>query len=384
MVLIFSPVIVVWSLYWIFVNKYKKISSLIPVIKRLFLSALLSLGLAAFFTLPVLFESRLVQIDSMFTNYYTYSIHFASVFQLFISNFWGDGPSVWGTNDGMSFAIGYLQWIIPVILLFFIIFRFFKTRRLTKLETSVVGLISLAFFSAFMSQERSTFIWKLLPLIQKVQFPWRFLNVTTFLFSLSSGFLFLLLNQLKFLKRFKYHLLGLIIVILIAVNLSHFTPITFGPITDQQKFSGKAWTNQVTGGIYDYLPKTASVAPVRPAREYVDEVIPSNTKYILSGQKRGTDWQYFNINLDSPAMVYLSVIAFPQFQLYDHQQPVAYQIEPINGRISVNLAAGQHQIYLKLRNTLIRTVSNYISLISLIIIIYLLLPEKWKKLTLRP
>lgn len=381
MALIFTPVVVIWSLYWIYTLKIKKFSKLLPIIFRLALAALLALGLAAFFTLPVLFESKLVQIDSMFTNYYTYSIHFASIHQLFFSSFWGDGPSVWGPNDGMSFAIGYLQWIVPTAISIYLAIKFFKKRVLSKIEICVAGLTAMAFFSAFMSQERSTFIWKLLPIIQKLQFPWRFLNVTDFLFSLAAGFLPLIIITKKINKKISYGLILVTIVLLFIFNLSHYTPVTYGPITDAQKFSGQAWTNQITGGIYDYLPKTALKASFRPANQYIDEIIPENSAYQITGQKKGSDWQFFNLNLSKPATVYLSELAFPQFVVYDNQQKISYEIEPEYGRISLNLAAGQHQIYLKLQNTPIRTISNYLSLFSLVVVVYLLLPKKWKKLT---
>jgi len=381
MVLIFTPVVVVWSIYWIITLKHKSIRILLRVLLRLFLSALLSLGLASFFTLPVLFETNLVQIDSMFTNYYTYSIHFISVFQLFISNYWGDGPSVWGPNDGISFAIGYLHWIIPVFILIYLTVKYFRKRGLSNIDLSVLVLILIAFISAFMSHERSTFIWKIFPIIQKIQFPWRFLNLTSFLFSLAIGYLSLILFQKKTINHLNNFILVFIISLLIIINIKHYTPITFGPITDQQKFSGQAWINQVTGGIYDYLPKTAKIAPIRPAHDYIDQIIPDNTKYILSGQKRGTDWQFFNLDLEKPADIYLSVIAFPKFQVYDNQQIIRFQIEPVNGRIFLNLNAGYHQIYLKLQNTPIRIISNYISLFSFAVIIYLILPKKWKKST---
>jgi hypothetical protein len=381
MVLIFSPLVLLWSLFWVFISRPKKLSDTFPSLLRLFLSALLALGISAFFTLPVLFESKLVQIDSMFTNYYTYSIHFVSLFQLFISNVWGDGPSVWGPNDNLSFAIGYLHWLIPTICLLLLFVKHFKNKKFSNLEIAVVGLIFMAYFSAFMTHERSTFIWKIFTPLQKIQFPWRFLNVTEFLFSLSAGFLPLLIIRHKILKISHYVLFIVIIVLLIAINVNHFTPITFGPITDAQKFSGQAWTNQITGGIYDYLPKTAKTAPKAPAKASIDQIVPSDANYTLSGQKKGTDWQFFNLTLEKPSTVYLSVLAFPTFEITDNQQKINYQIEPELGRISLTLDAGQHQIYLKLRNTPIRTVSNFISFFSVLGVVYLILPKKWRKLT---
>ncbi len=370
MLLIFSPFVLVWSLYWLFVSKRQKLTDLIPTIIKLALAVILGFGISAFFTLPVIFESSLTQIETMFTNYYTYAIHFVSLKQLFISNFWGDGPSVWGTDDGMPFSVGYLHWLLPLLIMIPLAFKFFK-KRLNKLDTVVILLVLMAFGSTFMAHERSTFIWKLFPTLQKIQFPWRFLNISEFFFSLIPGFIAVIFGLKHEFKPRHFYLVSALIVALFILNISHFTPITYGPITDSQKFSGQAWINQVTGGIYDYLPKTASTAPKGPAKEYVDQIIPADVDYQLTGQKKGSDWQLFNIYLEKPAVVYLSVLAFPEFKIYDYQQPLAYQIEPLLGRISLNLDAGQHQIYLQLHNTPIRILGNLISLISIVFILFL-------------
>ena len=49
----------------------------------------------------------------------------------------------------------------------------------------------------------------------------------------------------------------------------------------------------------------------------------------------------------------------------------------------INLKAGEHQIYVKLKNTPIRTVSNYISLFAWLGLIFYLLKPLWKKLTFK-
>jgi len=373
MVLIFAPITLLWSIYWILQQKTKLWFS---IIRNLSFSALLAFGLSAYFTLPVIFESKLVQIESMFTNYYHFSIHFASLKQLFISNFWGEGPSVWGTNDGMSFAIGYLQWIIPFSISAYILFKLVISHKLSKLEIITFLTILCGLFTTFLSHERSTFIWLLITPLQKIQFPWRLLNITTFLFSFSVGYLGYLIAK----TNTKIRSLSILIIVslLIALNISHFTPVKSGPITDSQKFSGVAWTNQVTGGIYDYLPKTASTAAKAPAKEYLDEISPANTKYLLTGQKKGTDWMFFNINLSSPASIYLPLLGFPKFSLNVDGQKHDYEIEPLLGRISITLDSGQHQIYIKLTNTPIRNIGNSITVLALLITVsslYII----WKK-----
>jgi hypothetical protein len=46
---------------------------------------LLGIGLAAFFTLPVLFERQYVHIESMVGGYFDYRQHFVDIKQLFFS-----------------------------------------------------------------------------------------------------------------------------------------------------------------------------------------------------------------------------------------------------------------------------------------------------------
>lgn len=370
MVLIFSPIVLVWSLFWIY---YQKSKAKVTTIVKLGLSTILAFCLSAFFTLPVIFETKLVQVESMFANYYHYSVHFVSLRQSFVSSFWGDGPSLWGPNDGLSFAVGYLHWIVPFLIIIYLFVKFIRRQKITTIDLVTIIIVSMGLFATFMTHERSTFIWQIITPIQKIQFPWRFLNLVAFLFSLSVGYLSLILVNLK--PKFKLFVVLTTITGLLLINLPHYTPITSGPITDAQKFSGLAWTNQVTGGIYDYLPKTASTAPKSPAKDYIDTIIPATTKFSLSGQKKGTDWQFFNINLDTPATVYLPILAFPGFKINIDGKTVPYQIEPELGRISLSLSKGTHQIYIKLFNTPIRTLGNCLSLFALVFTLtYLLYP----------
>jgi len=374
MVLVFTPVLLAWCLFWLITKFHQNIKNSFPTVIKLTLSGSLAFGLSAFYTLPVLFESKLVQIESMFINYYHFSIHFVSFYQLFFSNYWGDGPSVWGTEDQMSFAIGYLQWLVPLLIIIYLLIKFIRFRKINQIELATIFIFSAGLFSAFMSHERSTFIWLILSPVQKIQFPWRFLNLTTFLMSFAAGFLPLIFRQKQWLSL-------IIIIPLLVINLAYFNPIHQGPITDQQKLSGLAWRNQITSGIYDYLPKTARIAPLKAATDYVDEVIPPTVKYQLSGQQKGTDWQFYNLTLDKPATVYLSQLGFPNFVVKDNGQSIPYLIEPELGRISLNLDAGTHQIYLKLHNTPIRTIANSLSLLSIVLLgLALIFPRLWKKL----
>lgn len=364
MALIFSPFLALWILYWIFTTKpIRSFPDYLLSHLKIGTALLFSLGLSAYFTFPVLFESQLVQIESMFANYYHYSLHFVSLKQLFVSNYWGDGPSLWGPNDGMSFSIGYLHWVIPLLVVCFVFWRYFFQKK--RLETLPFLLFTFALTSLFLTHERSTFAWQIITPFQKIQFPWRFLSLGIFFTSFLSG---LVTNYLPFKKNYHLPFTLVVGIVLFAINILHFTPVTFGPITDSEKFSGKAWVNQVTGGIYDYLPKTSPTAPKSPAADFVDQVIPATAEFQLSGQKKGTDWLFFNINTALNTEIVLPVLYFPDFKLTVDNQSVEIYPDKELGRITFSLAPGNHQVYLKLHNTPIRTVSNTISFVSLIVL----------------
>ena len=390
MVLTFTPFFLGWCLFWLILdNKIvfsKKIFKQIPLFFKFLFSGIFALSLTAFFTLPVIFEGKYTQVESMFQGYYTWSVHFASINQLFISNFWSDGPSVWGPNDGMSFMVGYLHWILPLLIVLFSGFMLIKKKKLDKKIILSVFLSLLGLFSVFMVHNKSTIIWQIFTPIQKIQFPWRFLNHSAFLFSLSVGVLPFILVKYFFNKdtnkKWIIVVISLIITLLLILNLNYFHPITSGPLTDQEKFTGKAWNNQITSGIYDYLPKTASTAAKSEATPYIDSVDPKESLVNISGQKKGTDWLYFNLFLSKDAKVTISQLAFPEFQITDKGQKIDYEIEPELGRMVVNLKAGDHQIYVKLQNTPIRSVSNYISLVAWLGLIFYLLKPLWMKLKL--
>ena len=362
MLLIFSPFMATWSIFCLYqkYGNFKSIWSAKQKLLSLLLSPLFALALASFYTLPVLFESSLVQIDSMFTSYYNFAVHFTSLRQLFISNFWGDGPSVWGQADQMSFMVGYLHWFIPLLTLIISIFLLKKFNQ-KKQQNFLIFLFFFlsAFLTAFLTHERSIFLWKIFSPIQKIQFPWRFLNLSIFFFSLSISFFVKLFKK----RSIQLYLSIVLISLLFLFNFNYFHPIHSGPLTDQQKFSGLAWRNQITSGIYDYLPKTASTAAKSQAKAYIDSLQPQQD-YKIYGQKKGTDWLFFNLELKQPAKLTVSRLYFPNFKAFDNGKSIPISWEKNLGRIVLNLDKGRHQIYIKLFNTPIRSLSNIISLIA--------------------
>jgi len=128
MVMIFVPVAALWTIGWLVAEKNWKI------IIKLGLSGILSLGLSAFFTLPAIFEQKYVHIDTLVTGYFQYHAHFATIYQLFISRFWGDGPSAFGVNDGLAFPVGHVHWILAIIVTILLVVKIIKTKKIINFD----------------------------------------------------------------------------------------------------------------------------------------------------------------------------------------------------------------------------------------------------------
>lgn len=397
MVLIFVPIFGAWILMKLWSNgAWNKIPKLI-------ISGLWAFGLAAFFTFPAVLENKFTHIEKALSGYYDYTAHFATIKQLLFTRFWGYGPSHWGPEDGMPFQIGYLYWGLSLLIFVFLIvslIRLGKENIVGKLKKDAFVITSLFMFvvgwsSAFMAHSRSTPIWLAITQLKYLQFPWRFLTITIFSFSFLVGAIpgFIGRWKLKF-GRWKpeygfisrlvltppqIFISGVLILFLVVFNWYYFLPEygKMGPLTDEEKFSGRAWDLQQTAGIYDYLPLAAKMAPNGP-RHVLAEVMHGDGTIIQAQQ--GTYWGKFSALIESSnAEVRINIIDFPEWKVFVDGDEVETFLghEEMWGRIYINLSQGEHLVYTQLFNTPVRTVSNIISLASWGILIFVIFGKKY-------
>lgn len=346
------PALLLWFIFliWYFKKPFVRIF-------YFFLSLVWGVGMAAFFSFPVIFEQKYVHIDTMFMGYFNYLAHFATVDQLFFSRFWGYGASLWGSEDGMSFAIGQIHWLTGAIAFILFTFLWFKKR---KREFFLISLFFLLFLGyAFLSHQRSSFVWEIIPILATVQFPWRFVGISSFFVTLLSGSFFILIRDLR-----KARLVTILMVIMVlSFNLSFFQPEKILNTTDEEKlFSAKGWNKLQTDAIFDYLPIYAKEPPTKPAPN--SPLFIEGTGEILNFQK-GTDWEQFS----AESVVHGSIIQTPLYDFPGMKVWVNGKETPINhdnflGLISFEVPQGESKIKVKLTNTPVRFFSNIISFAS--------------------
>lgn len=372
MSMIFSPLAFVWCLTLMFLRNSWK------VLPKLIFSVLLGVGIAAFFTLPMLFEGKYVHLESLLGGYFDYRQHFVNINRLFISNHFGYGSSGLNQDNDLTLSTGQIQWMFALITVFLAFFSIKRQRNLAVL-TIVFSICELGIL--FMIHQKSSFIWDKLSFLVWLQFPWRFLTNSIFLLSLlgALGVYFISFINQKFAKICSLFLLAGIFIL----HVQFFVPKTWYSITDTEKFSGVLWDKQLTISIFDYLPIYSILPPINKAPEK-PEVLEGKASFYE--YTKGSDYQKGRVNVNEESLIRIPLFDFPGMEVkiddkkVDHwhddcrNQPFCY------GLITFKIPTGDHTVDTSLTNTLIRTLGNVLSVVSILIAIYLFKKYKHEKI----
>jgi len=347
---------------WVFYSFFK--SKKWYLWKNLILAAALTFLLSAFYLLPVLAESKLVNLGKTVVDYYNFRSHFTTLNQLLISRVWGYGASVWGPGDNLSFSAGQIHWAISLLLIIFV----FASRRL-KENFSLLVLIALGWVSLFLTHQRSAFIWEIIALLQFLQFPWRFLSMSTFLFSLSAGAIVLFLKN----KLAKVIIALAVILVAIFTNLSFFREDIWRPISDEYQFSGGLWQEQIASAVNDFWPTFGKKIPTEKAKEKV--VFLQGEGKLLSFEKTSRTVSA-KVSAETPAKIQLASSYFPGWiGFVDSKKADVFPGGDL-GLTTLEISKGEHQILLKFKDTPVRTLGNILTLLGLAISGFLIIKKQ--------
>ena len=187
---LFTPVLILYILALLLWPEEGGVRlGIVPLLRRAFVplaGAVAGLGLSAIFWLPMLLERRYVRVDQWFDGRYNFRDDFVYFFQFF-SPRWGFGISLPGPNDTLSFQIG------PVLLLFALLGGLAAWRRHSlRPEIAVFAVTGLGAAALGLTFFAPLWDWPLVgAILQSAQFPWRWLPVTVVGFSVLAGFLLL-------------------------------------------------------------------------------------------------------------------------------------------------------------------------------------------------
>jgi len=375
--LMFLPLSLVFAISYAWVQR-----SIFPVTKQmvieLFGSYALAAGLSAFYLLPALVEKDATQINRILGGYFHYSQHFLYIRQL-VTPFWGFGGSQWGPDDGISFFLGWGFLIGLIIAVAVVSWQGFRSLRGSWqknwsrliLPTTVGGLASL---SLFMTLQRASIIWDTVNPLAFIQFPWRWLSVGVLF-----GSLFMVLSlKLVTAKWWQSVVAVMVIAVLVSLNWSYFQPESYLDDPDSLYYTDpKRIQSSMSSILPDYIPIGMPANVVPPTALFaVPEGLETHIETIINKGHQ----KLLRTDLTSPITLNFNLADFPGWQVEVDGQPVE-KLPGQSGTFAVEVPAGSHLVGAYFGSSPIRAVSDIVSLVSLMILFYLLLPSKFHSLT---
>ena len=354
------------------------------LLKNFLFGTFLALSLSAFFWLPSIIEKQYTLVDTILTHELaSYKNHFIYPFQLWFSA-WGYGGSIAGPNDGMSFQLGKIHIFLTIFSLLVFAFYYFVKK---KTESSKIYLFTffLLLFSLFMSVTYSQFIWDKIKYLWYLQFPWRFLTFAGIFISLIAaagiyyfGKIILLDNAVK---KILFNLLIIVLLVITAVKYSiYFKPHDPKAYDEKKLTSFEEISWRVSKTSFEFSPygiKTKKTELGTTTIGLDKKDLTKESFEILSIDKKNTkvktitdkfSKKEFEIESKNPTEFRLNTFNFPGWQANLDGKAIKISDNNEYKLITTSIPKGNHKLSFVFKYTLIRTLGNLISLVSLIII----------------
>ena len=298
------------------------------IIKNLSLALILILSLTAFFWLPLLARLKDIVVlnQAQTTNF---ADHFVFLNQLWYSP-WGFGGSASGQKDGMSFALGKIN-----ILLFAVglIGLFLKSQKIKE----KISLLAIGLGSLFLSLPMSGFLWRRLPFLSMVQFPWRFLGYFSLVLAFgASGTMTVLEKIIGYFKIKRVNLMlliGFLVLtsILFIVQIKLFQPQMVIQNNEEYFLSLEKIREETVEHMPEYWPRGVEKKPqVYSGKAFVEQE-EMNIEVALNSP--------FQINfrvgeIEQEENLVVNRFYFPGWHLYHNNSRESVLLHPLDGKFS--------------------------------------------------
>lgn len=338
--LMFLPLFGLYALFLVLQSKNK-----IKLIGQYLLGVLLGFCLSAFFWIPAFMEGKYTLRDIV-TSGGEYLTSFVAWKNFFIPS-WSYGGTLF-----LSKQIGIVHWIgvFGSAIATYVLYR-------NKSKLWIIGLGSLFILgiTLFLMTETSDLIWKSITMLQKFQFPWRFLSLAVFLGALLGGISLSLISN-------KYKKLALLILVvgLLMVNKDYWH--AKGLLNKKESF----YT-----GIYNGTTDTGESAPIWSVRFM--EKRPKTKVEIIEGYgevkeiRRSFTKREYQVEAESRIRILENTLYFPGWNVLVDGRPevIEFQDQNHRGLITFNVDKGSHKVNINYEETKIRFLANAVSVVSL-------------------
>lgn len=330
------------------------------VLKIIFISLILGLGLTSFFSIPALAEKNYTQVAKLTAMGSDFHLHFVYLGQLWDSA-WGYAGSAPGLADGMSFKIGKLNLLVGAGALL-IVLRYWRNKDIGRKKMWLFILMLLLFIlSVFFMLVQSAVFYETIPLFAYIQYPWRFLNFGLLSLTVLGSFIFIVRQ-----KIFRYSAAVLIVGLTIIFNTKYFMPQKSFSVDALSYISPLNLRYKISKISDEYLPTNFKTA--KGAENVAYQALLSSDQMTVNTLSERSTHKLYSVNAAESHMVTTNISSFPGWRITIDGKKVA--IDGRSGRIAFYIPSGKHLLDIKFVNTPIRFAANTVSIFSLILLLY--------------
>lgn len=328
-----------YSLFILVNQKGKKYSELIFIF-------VLAVGLSSIFWMPAILEKEYVRGLEV----YDYSSNFPEFYQLIIPS-WGSGFSG-SLQNGLSFQIGLAN-LLAVFLCVLLLFK----KKAKEYKKIIYFFLTSFLVVSFLMLSISNPVWKVVPLMNYFQFPWRFLSLGIVICSfLAGGAIFV----------WKEKILAIILVLIVVLlGLGYIRPAYYHMRSDNYYISrsnfidgtnspGNAF-NTIWAGNLEKQKERITTSSGR-----ISIINIKSTRYV------------FNTFSDKNSKILVNTAYFPGWTAYVDGKKQFVQRET-EGNFYFQVPRGKHRVVVQFEDTPLRKTASLISLVSFLVILFNLL-----------
>lgn len=327
-------------------------------ISRKTILILLSLGfgllLSAFFWLPALFEKQYILLSKI--PIADRDLYFVQFQQLFLPRWGYEVPTA---TNGFSYQLG---WPHMLVLGGVVVFFLLKLKE-KKQQHMVLSLLLVIISMILLLFPFSAVVWKYTPLLSEINYPWILLGPLGFLMSLLAGVLW---KKNKLLRIF---LVGSVIAAIILV-IPYARPKEYYPDKKDEFYT----TNEATTTSSNELMPLWVISHPQSRFEEKAQIIKGSG--IVSATQYQSNKISFSANNASDTIIRVNTIYFPGWNVRVDGKTLPMDYQNSMGVIDIAVTKGQHTILAEFENTIVRTISNALSVIAFFLLILFIVRKK--------
>lgn len=359
--LMFIPVFI---LYFLYIAYYMLPKFRLRFFSIISIGLLLGLGLSAFFWIPAFFEGKYTLRDIVTRGEFTGRF---VPWNWFIYSAWN-----YGQGNEFTKSVGLMQ-LVGFVLAIYLLFK----TRIQKDKILIAGLLAVISVSIFMMTGFSEIIWQEITLLQKFQFPWRFLSVVVFAVSVVGGWsINAFTDQVRNIKPVFGKIALAAVILLVLID-------TF-PMWRAINYSAKPASYYT--GVYEGTTDTGESSPIWSVRfmeskPLVPATVISGNAQIIPVFRNSTQHDYL-ITANGDARIAENTLYFPGWEVLVNGKKTypEFQDPQFRGLITYMVPAGENKVSIRFINTKLRTVSEIISLFSILVILPVILLWCFRKI----